>query len=180
MAAEKTAHTFLRCAYRIDPSSSTLVSPSINLFDLEDVDAPISLPEFVNNLEITENSMDRSTKVSASFSLEGSYLAFSGAAEASLEMHSASTEKTIRADHTLYAVKYKALSNVLDYGEVLRADVIKFVRDNTVEKIEKALGHFYATEVTLGGTLHLTRIIKATSSDTASSLRTSIEASYGP
>ena len=179
MAAEKTAQ-FLQCAYIIDPKSSTLVSPSMKLFDLEDMDAPKSMPDFDGSVEITENSMERSSKVSASFSLEGSYFAFSGAAQASLDLHNASNEKTIRANHTLNAVKYKAHTNVLDYGEVFRPAVIKYVKEHSGEDIEKKLGHFYATSVTLGGTLHLTRIIKAASSDTASSLKAKIEASYGP
>ena len=177
-AAEK-AKQFLQCGYRIDSSSPSLVAPTNNLFMLKEDVKPMELPKVSSNTEITDDSCERSKKVSTSFGIEGRYHAFSGAAEMSLEKYNASKTKTIRADHDLYAIKYVFQNNVLNYSDVLRDDVVQFCKNAKPAKIAKRLGHFYATEVTLGGTMSLTRIIAARSDDTASSLRASIEGSYG-
>jgi len=177
MAAEK-AKQFLECSYRIEPTSRTLVAPGYSLFELTDALEPKRLEDFAANVQISENSTERSKKVSASFGIEGNYYAFSGAAEASLEHFNASKTKTIRADHDLYALRYVCQADVLDCSEIITPQVVKFVKKSKPEKIVKKLGHFYATEVTLGGHLQLTRIIKARAEDSADSLAAKIEATY--
>jgi len=177
-AAQAKARQHLQSAYRIDPESSSLVGTSKPVFLMQGEIVVSAMNKFKDSVQISENSADRSNEVSKSAGIEGNFFAFSGAAEASLEKQNSSTAKTIRADHDLAFIKYVCTSDDYDYSKVLTEQVVVFLKESPVEQIEKTLGHFYCTEVTLGGNMQLTRIIKAYSEDTASSMRASIEASY--
>ena len=171
---------FLANSWRTDPESQVLLSPGNQIFNFSDGDTSmIKIPDFKSTLTISENSSQRSKSTSASFGVEASYGAFSGAASASLTVSGGTEQSSLYVNHNLYANKWKGTIKVFEYAPLLRPEVVNLVKKRAPADVVKHLGHFFATSVTIGGHMQLTRVVKKKSSDSALSIRSEVKASYG-
>ena len=122
-----------------------------------------------------------SKKIAASFSVEGSYGAFSGAASMSASRSSDSSIKTVRLDYFTFTRQYEvaAAGKLLTSPEELLAENFKkAVKSHSVEEIEEDFGIFYAKRLDLGGEVRKSYIMQATSKDTEQSISAEVSAEY--
>jgi hypothetical protein len=124
---------------------------------------------------VSETAEDVRSKVG----LEGSYGAFSAAAESSTEDMSSTNVKKFRLDRMVEARKYVVSLDSPYPHRMLRPEIKEYLLSESPDKIVNFIGQFYATRLTLGGVLHVTNVVEMTSSDTKSSMQAKVEATYG-
>ena len=170
----------LQCGWQVTSENIALITNVIPIFNLkrDNIFCTVA-PTFKSDLSISENSIAHASNTAASFGVEGSYGAFAGSASASLEAGGGSETETMRCTHDLYAIKYKAQNQALNYAPLLRPEVVEFVKSASPSKIVAALGQFFAKSLSFGGQVQLSRMVEKRSEDSSMSMHASVKASYG-
>jgi len=126
-----------------------------------------------------ESVRETATKVATESSIDGTYKAFSAAAQLSTEYMSNSSVKKFRLDRITEANVYKVtLLDPYPY-QMLTAQAREFLLQESPERIVDTYGEFYARSIRLGGVFEVTNVVEMLSSDTQLDLKASVEGSYG-
>ena len=184
LANEKVWEAILY-GYTVDPDAPSYLDRANRIFDVgdEDVIAIFSKSEMQSDFQYSDNEETAASQVAASMSVEASFGAFSTAASMEVSSSSDSSIKTVRMDAITKSIKYQvnSVGNFRTFPDRYLTDNFKeSVKYLSVEDIEKLIGVFFVRSMDLGGEVRKSYTMQATASDTASSVQSELEASYGP
>jgi len=169
----------LSTTWRINPRAPFLLSPAVRIFD-ERPEEVSERPFHTHSTTIVsgDSSRDVGRQISASVGVEGSYRAFDGAVQASLEAVSSKQVKTYRRTQSTLFRSFKISSDVPDPHRRLNVAWKYFLLEKPVESIHHRLGDFVATEVTYGGALQVTTTASMAEGDSKSSVEMELNANF--
>lgn len=167
--------------YIVDSDSPNFVRKKLKLFDVPVDEIPVSpYDTFAGTFECRDTTKAEEESIAASLSVEGSYEGFSGGVDMSATSSKSSTVKTSRCDVSLIARRYQATSTwIIKPQERTRDNVKDFIKTQDPSQIYETLGHFYATQVDLGGRYTLSHFVEMTKYDSTSTIKTELTAQYG-
>jgi len=131
----------------------------------------------------SDSSKSYASKIAAKIGLSGSYSAWgasalSAAAEMSLSSLSSSSFKLFRMDKNIRAHHSKISMNSFMPHKHLTESAKHALLNFHPEQIQRMLGDFYASEVTLGGIFQLTVVMAMSAKESEQEMRAKVEAEY--
>jgi len=176
---ETAQATLLSHTWRIDSSMPFLLKPGRVIFDEREGD--INEVQF-NTMDAcvisASSTVEFASKFSSSVGISGSYFAFSGAAQASLESVSSEKHKMFRSTNSIKYRHRQLSSQVFDPISRLTPGSKKFLLKSPVHTIHDRMGDFFATEVMLGGVYQIQTVTAMFESESEAAVQADMEVSY--
>jgi len=124
------------------------------------------------------SSAEYGKQVSTEFGVKGSYGAFDGAAQASLESISTQRHKQYRRTSNIKFRHQHMSLDVFEPWSLLSPAAKKFLLNAPIDRLHDRLGDFYALEITLGGVFQQTTIATMFEGEESFQAEARIQASY--
>ena len=184
MANEKVWEAILY-GFVVDPDSPSFLARGDRIFEVPATSNYVAIssnPRMSMDFQYSDSEHTAASNFASSFSVEGSYGAFSAAASMEVSKSTSSSIKTVRMDSMIKALKYGVASknDFRNFPQDFLTDSFKrAVRDLSFEKLEENVGVFYAKSMDLGGEIRKSYTMQATEDDTEQSVSAELKASYG-
>lgn len=170
--------------YNIDSESPNFLKSVNKIFEVNrEKDLTIASDARAKaTLEYSSSEHTASDNIEVAVGLKVKYGAFSGAASMKVSNSVSSKIKTVRLDSVIKAIRYKVTAKGdfrLRPYNFLTKNIKDAMKTFPVEEIEKKIGVFFATSLNLGGEVRKSYIMQAMESDTESTVKMELAASYG-
>jgi len=181
MSAYQDFNTYsaLSNTWRVDQNAPFFLSPGTRIFDEQPGDVS-RRPYHTHHTQIisSDSSKEFGSEFSSSVGVKGSYHAFDGAAQASLNKISSRHVKMFRRTQNSLFRSFKLSSDVARPYTRLSEGWKQFLLREPVHKIHHRLGDFFATELTYGGAIQITTATSMMQGDSKSSVQAELNANY--